>query len=373
MKILRKACALALAFAFLMSLSGCMLLREGQKETISVAPISAGESDYQKKLNEVISILDQYYIDGYNTSRLGDYLAAAAVEASGDRWSYYMTAAEYTAKKQENNNAYVGIGVTVSKDETGYHITDVTPNGSAQEAGILIDDYIVGVNGEDALSMEIDSLKNLIRGEEGTTVTLTILRGEDRFDVTVTRKLVKIEVVTYELLDDQVGYIKIAQFSNDVASMTISAIEDLIAKGATGLVFDLRYNPGGFKNELVELLDYLLPAGALFRSVDYQGKELVDTSDSDCLKMPMAVLVNQDSYSAAEFFAAALQEYDWAEVVGTKTIGKANYQQTFELSDGSAVAVSTGHYQTPKGVTLEGIGITPDIVIEVDDDTYYDI
>ena len=123
----------------------------------------------------------------------------------------------------------------------------------------------------------------------------------------------------------------------------------------------------------MELLDYLLPEGPLFRSVDYKGNEDIDYSDAACVELPMAVLVNGDSYSAAEFFAVALQEYGVGTVVGTQTVGKANYQQTFVLSDGSAVAVSTGHYQTPHGVTLAGVGITPDIPVEVDDDTYLKI
>ena len=154
---------------------------------------------------------------------------------------------------------------------------------------------------------------------------------------------------------------------------TIAAIEDLRAKGAKSLIFDLRFNPGGMKTELVTILDYLLPEGPLFRSVDYQGHEEVDYSEESCLEMPMAVIINDDSYSAAEFFAAALQEYDWAEIVGTKTCGKANYQQTFRLSDGSAVAVSTGHYQTPNGVTLADVGVTPDVIVEVDEETYWNL
>ena len=144
-------------------------------------------------------------------------------------------------------------------------------------------------------------------------------------------------------------------------------------RGATALIFDLRFNPGGMKDELVKVLDYLLPEGPLFRSVNYKGEEEVDYSDEDCLDMPMAVIINDDSYSAAEFFAAALQEYEAAVIVGTQTCGKANYQQTFRLSDGSAIAISTGHYQTPNGVTLDGIGVTPDIIVEVDEDTYLDL
>ena len=200
-----------------------------------------------------------------------------------------------------------------------------------------------------------------------------VQRGGETFDVTVTRATIEVEVVRAELLDGGVGYLKINNFDSGCAEKSIAAIESLQEQGATSLLFDVRFNPGGHKDELVELLDYLLPEGPLFRSVDYKGNEDIDYSDASCVELPMAVLVNGDSYSAAEFFAAALQEYGVGTVVGTQTVGKANYQQTFVLSDGSAVAVSTGHYQTPHGVTLAGVGITPDIPVEVDDDTYLKI
>ena len=152
---------------------------------------------------------------------------------------------------------------------------------------------------------------------------------------------------------------------------TIAAIDDLMDRNVKGIIFDLRYNPGGRKADLVEILDYILPEGPLFRSVDYLGVESVDRSGGESvIHLPMVVMVNQDSYSAAEFFAAALQEYDWATVVGSQTVGKGNYQQTFTLSDGSAVAISTGHYSTPEGVNLEGVGVTPDVTVDVDQETY---
>lgn len=202
---------------------------------------------------------------------------------------------------------------------------------------------------------------------------MTLRRGDTQFDVSVERATIEIKVVSYELLDDGIGYIKINNFDTNCSRDAIAAIEALQTEGATSLIFDLRFNPGGMKNELVRLLDYLLPEGPLFHSVNYLGKEDVDYSDEDYLNLPMAVLVNEDSYSAAEFFAAALQEYEAGVVVGTQTCGKGNYQQTFQLSDGSAVAVSTGHYQTPNGVNLAGSGVTPDIVVEVDEETYLNL
>lgn len=372
---LRMLCVL---LAAMLLLSGCTFRFDAfdRSETEQVEADTAAQEDYHEKLDEIVALLNEVYVDGYDTDKLGDYLAQAAVAATGDRWSYYVSAEDYDAFVESNENAYVGIGVTVESSDDltdGVQITKVTPNSPAEEAGLEADDRIYAVEGETVESLGLDETKNRIRGEEGTEVTLTILRGEKKFDVTVKRASVEVEVVKYSMLDGSIGYIKINNFEANSADRTIEAIDALRGQGAKALVFDLRFNPGGRKDELVRVLDELLPEGPLFRSVDYKGNESVDYSDADCVELPMAVLVNGDSYSAAEFFAAALQEYDWATVVGTKTCGKANYQQTFRLSDGSAVAVSTGHYQTPHGVTLANVGVTPDEIVEVDNKTYLEL
>lgn len=372
---LRMLCVL---LAAMLLLSGCTFRFDAfdRSETEQVEADTAAQEDYHEKLDEIVALLNEVYVDGYDTDKLGDYLAQAAVAATGDRWSYYVSAEDYDAFVESNENAYVGIGVTVESSDDltdGVQITKVTPNSPAEEAGIEADDRIYAVEGETVESLGLDEAKNRIRGEEGTEVTLTILRGEKKFDVTVKRASVEVEVVKYSMLDGSIGYIKINNFEANSADRTIEAIDALRGQGAKALVFDLRFNPGGRKDELVRVLDELLPEGPLFRSVDYKGNESVDYSDANCVELPMAVLVNGDSYSAAEFFAAALQEYDWATVVGTKTCGKANYQQTFRLSDGSAVAVSTGHYQTPHGVTLANVGVTPDEIVEVDNKTYLEL
>jgi carboxyl-terminal processing protease len=162
-----------------------------------------------------------------------------------------------------------------------------------------------------------------------------------------------------------VGYIVIDNFHEGAAQDTIAEIESMMAQGATKLLFDVRNNPGGYVSEMVELLDYLLPAGPLFQSVSSAGLKGVEKSDADCLKMPMAVLINGNTYSAAELFAAVLVEYDWAVTVGTPTTGKAYYQKTIELGDGSAVQLSIGAYTTPNGVNLTEVGgLTPDVQVD---------
>ena len=176
-------------------------------------------------------------------------------------------------------------------------------------------------------------------------------------------------MAAYEMLENNVGLITIFNFDSRCAEETIAAIESLMKNGAEKLIFDVRYNPGGYASELVELLDYLLPEGELFRTVRYDGKEDVDMSDAECLELPMVVLVNEGSYSAAEFFAAALSEYEAATVIGEQTVGKGYFQTTYQLSDGSAVSLSIGEYFTPKGKNLANVGVTPDIVLPLDEET----
>lgn len=186
-------------------------------------------------------------------------------------------------------------------------VEEVAAGGPAEEAGIRVGDLLLAVEGEDVLPLGIDGTRNLVRGEEGTHVNMHFSRNGSEYDVSVERRSIETPVVTGELLDGSIGYVKIDNFDERSAAETIAFVKALIGQGAEALLFDVRFNPGGYADELVKVLDYLLPEGDLFRSVDYAGREEVDTSDASCVELPMAVLVNEDSYSAAEFFAAALR------------------------------------------------------------------
>lgn len=324
----------------------------------------------EAKTAEISAYLDRFFIDDYDEEKLADAAASAMVEATGDRWSYYLTAEEKSSYDEQMQNAYVGIGVTITaqKELGGMRIEAVTADGPAEEAGLLTGDIITEVEGEKTLDLGMTGTRTKVRGEEGTFMTLTILRGEESFPVSVERRSIQTPVATYEMLDGQIGYIKIANFDTRCAEETNAAMDELIAQDAKALIFDVRNNGGGYKNELVKVLDKILPEGILFQSEDYQGSKQIDRSDADCIDLPMAVLVNQDSYSAAEFFAAAIQEYDWGTVVGTKTVGKGNFQTAFTLSDGSMLNLSIGKYYTPQGRSLTDTGITPDVEIALSDE-----
>ena len=327
------------------------------------------------KLEQLQELIDYYYIEEADQTVLEDAAAAAMIAATGDRWSYYIPASEFASYLETQENAYVGIGVTitVAEDGSGLQVMEVNPGSSAEEAGMQVDDVIIEIDGHDAAGMTTTGARELVRGKEGTTVQITVRREEQIIPMTVFRRRVEVAVATGLLLEGNTGLISIANFDDRCADETVAAIESLRAQGAEKLIFDVRNNPGGYAHELVKLLDYLLPEGDLFRTVDYAGREAVDRSKEGSLDMPMAVLVNRESYSAAEFFAAAMQEYEAAVIVGEKTSGKGRFQSTFTMDDGSAAAISIGKYYTPKGISLEGVGIMPDVEVSVDEQTFVDI
>lgn len=317
------------------------------------------------KLEQLEALIEEKFIAEADPEILADAAADAMVKATGDRWSYYIPAGEYEAYREQSENAYVGVGMTIqaTEDGSGFLIVDLVSGGPAEEAGLQIKDLLIRVGDTDVRNLTASEVRTLVKGEENTYVSLTILRQGTNETISVERRKVKTPVATFEMLEDQIGLVTIENFDERCAEESIAAIETLLENGAEKLIFDVRHNPGGFADELVKLLDYLLPEGDLFRTVRYDGKEHVDTSDADCLEMPMAVLVNSASYSAAEFFAAALREYEAAVVVGEQTVGKGYFQITYQLSDGSAVALSSGKYFTPKGISLAETGVTPDVVV----------
>ena len=337
-------------------------------------PAGSGISGNYSKLDELQALVDERFIGEIDWKVVEDHAAAGMIAGLGDRWSYYMSAEGYQSYKEQMTNSYVGVGITVTEREDGYlDILEVVENGPARKAGVEPGGIIVRVGEQDIAQIGMDGATSLIKGEEGTDVTLTIRYGEQDRDYTMTRAYFEVPVATWQMLSDGIGLVAIENFDGRCADETIAAIETLLDQGATKLIFDVRNNPGGYKTELCEILDYLLPEGVLFRSEYYDGTTQVDKSDAKCLDIPMAVLINSESISAAEFFAAAMSEYEAATLVGEQTIGKGYFQQAYELSDGSAVGLSVGKYTTPNGVSLANVGITPDVTVEVDEELFWQI
>ena len=337
-----------------------------------------GVANYKmaRKLMEVKEVIDQNYIGETNATDIENGAAAAMVTALGDQWSYYMTPEEYKAYLMYSANEYAGIGVTIQPETTdgGFKIVSVTAQSPAESAGLVAGDVILAVDGTDVSSKTLSEVQQLIRAKLDKTISFSI-RGEDGHTrtVSVDCTVIHTDPVSFRMLENNVGYVQINNFESGCGDSAIKAIDQLLSDGAGALVFDVRNNPGGKLSELITLLDHILPEGDLFVSVDRSGKETVTKSDNVCVKVPMSVIVNANTYSAAEFFAAALHEYDWAMIVGENTTGKGRSQTTELLSDGSAVHISSNKYLTPQRVDLsEQGGLIPDQTVTPGDDPEVD-
>lgn len=330
----------------------------------------SASTDYNK-LEDLENLILTSFAGDADKTKIEDAAADAMVNAMGDRWSYYIPAAELPSFLDNSENAYVGIGVTVqaTDDNSGLMVIAVQPGGPAEEAGVQVGDVIIQVDGESAQDRTVTEISAMIKGEEGTVVSITVLRSGEGITMSMTRKRMETTVASSKLLNEHVGLVTIQNFDERCADETIAAIKALLNQGADMLLFDVRNNPGGYVDELTKILDYLLPEGNLIRTVGTDGSDETVTSDADCVKVPMAVLVNENTYSAAELFAVDLSEYGVARIFGQKTSGKGFFQQVFQFSDGSAAGISVGRYYSSQGNNLEGIGLTPDEEIKLDDES----
>lgn len=301
-------------------------------------------------------------------SKAVDGALGGMVEGLGDRWSYYLDPESYQSTMEHRANNYVGIGVTVSYErEDGLLVQDVTQDGPAQEAGVVAGDVITQVDGTSVAGDARYQATDLIAGEEGTQVELTLLGADGTTrTVTCTRKTLKSSSVSGKMLDNGVGYVRLDNFYAGCADSLRQEVESLMDQGATSLVLDVRSNPGGYVSELIAALDYLLPEGPIFVERPRWGKETVHESDASCVDLPMVVMVDANSYSAAELFAAQLRESAQVPIVGEVTSGKGYAQLTFHLVNGGGLGLSVSAYCTGSGHSLIGEGITPDVELSLD-------
>lgn len=313
-------------------------------------------------LLEGMALVNTRFVGEYEKEEVLDSAMSGMISGLGDRWSYYLSPERYQAEQERRANSYVGIGVTVDySSEEGLTIQAVTEGGPAQEAGLTPGEIITAVDGQSIAGDKRYEATELIQGKENTAVILTLLGtdGESR-EAEVTRRSIETDPVAYEMLENGTGYIRVENFFRRSADQVKAAVEDLQSQGAKALVFDMRNNGGGYLDELIPMLDSLLPEGPIFRTRSRSGTEKVEESDAECVDLPMAVLVNEDTYSAAEIFAAELQEWGAAVVVGTPTSGKGYSQQLYPLFNGGAVGISTAEYFTGEGKSLVGTGLTLD-------------
>ncbi|MCL2842700.1 MAG: S41 family peptidase [Oscillospiraceae bacterium] len=324
-----------------------------------------------KQLQEVREIISYSYVGKVDETALTELALAATVAALEDPWSFYLNQEQYEAHLNSIGNRQQGIGIYLERDEETNEVTvlEVMPGSPAEEAGLQPRDSIVMLEGQPTAPLETDEVRELIGANYGGTVTLEVRNpaGEMR-TVVVEVRAFDVNPVAFKMLEDNVGYIRIANFDLRSGEETIEAIETLQEEGAAGLVFDVRNNPGGRVNELLMILDHLLPKGELFVFADYTGREKIHYSGPKYLDIPIVVLVNEHAFSAAEFFAAILQETDRATIVGMPTTGKGRSQILIPLTGGGAINLSTSRYLTPGRIDLHEVGgISPDVEVEQED------
>lgn len=325
--------------------------------------------DTVKKINELGTYIDYYYYDDVEEQELRDGLYAGLLEGVGDKYSVYYNADEYADLQVSTTGQYYGIGAGLSQNKTTMEVTvnKIYEGTPSEAAGMKKDDVILSVDGTEATSMELTNLVKLIRGDEGTTVHIEIYRPstEENLSFDVERADVTLPSVSSQMLENSIGYILIDSFETDTAKQFEQALADLQAQGMKSLIVDVRYNPGGMLTSVVQILDDILPEGLLVYIEDKYGNRQDYNSDGGTyLDCPIAVLMNENSASAAEIFAGAIKDYDYGTLIGTTTYGKGIVQTIFPLEDGDAVKITTAKYFTPKGNYIHGVGIDPDIELE---------
>lgn len=373
---------------FLFVILGAVLLfvesRIDNNQSSSAKEISSEENDTEEKnevpyedivqkLEYLQMLVDNYYLEDIDKISFADGIYKGFIASLEDPYSTYYTKEEYSALMESSSGVYCGIGATVSQDTKTGVITIVKPfkDSPAYKSGILPGDIIYKVNGEDVTGVDLSEVVSNMKGVEGTTVDITIIREDkvDPMEFTITRKKIEIPTIEYKMLDNKIGYIIITEFDEITVEQFIAAVNELEDDGMKGLVVDVRNNPGGLLDSVVKILDRLLPPELIVYTEDKNNNRDEEKAvDKKKINVPMAVLINGQSASAAEIFAGTLQDYKTATIIGTTSFGKGIVQKVIPLSDGTAVKLTISKYYTPNGRNIHGTGITPDIEIDLDEE-----
>ena len=324
-----------------------------------------------KEIHEKLGLLEYYirghYLDEIDEKQLEDYLYYGLVAGLGDPYAAYYNEKETQSMIDSSSGSYCGIGTVFSQNMTTGIVTvsQVYEGCPSYEAGILPGDILYKVNGEDVTGQDLTNVVTKIKGEEGTEVTITMIRGEEEIDFTMERRTIEVPTIEHEMLENSVGYICIAEFDGVTSEQFHEALVDLQSQEMKSLIIDLRNNGGGSVEAVCKIADELLPEGPIVFT-EYKGEDWEErSSDSECIGLPMAVLMNENSASASEILAGALQDYEEAVIVGTQSYGKGIVQSVIDLRDGTALKITTAKYYTPDGNNIHEIGITPDVEIDL--------
>lgn len=325
------------------------------------------------KLSQLKGLIDENYLGKADGEELKEGIYKGYLEALDDPYSIYYDAQETKQLNERLSGQFNGIGALLTQDKDTGVITliRIYKDSPAMDAGLKDGDILYQIEGRDVTGEDLNQVVNDIKGDRGTKVNLTVIRGSDdqQITVNVTRDVVEKQTVDSRMLEDGIGYLAVSEFDSVTYSQYKEALDDLENQGAGSLVIDLRNNPGGNLDIVCEMLDLILPKGVIVYTEDKNGERKEYTSDSNQqVKMPIAVLMNGQSASASEIFAAAVQDYDRGEIVGTQSYGKGVVQKLYDLMDGSCVKLTSAEYFTPKGRRINGKGVTPDVEVEYEYD-----
>lgn len=352
---------------------------DSKNVTRAVGADSVVNEETEKKLSAIEDVIQEYYYQDadIDVEAMTEGMYAGMVDALGDPYSVYYTEEEWQDLMQETEGIYYGIGAYLMIDPaTGLaKISGVIENTPAQEAGLRAEDLIYMVDDEPTAGLELSEVVSRVKGEEGTTVRLTIYReGEsDYLEIDVERRKIESPTVSYEMLEDNIGYIQITEFDDVTTDQFTEALAVIKGNHAKGLILDLRGNPGGSLNVVVDIARELLPKGLIVYTEDKYGeRDEYHCDGRKELDIPLVVLVNGNSASASEILAGAIKDYKKGVLVGTTTFGKGIVQRVLPLTDGTALKLTISAYYTPGGNNIHGVGIEPDVVCEFDSDAYYE-
>lgn len=313
------------------------------------------------------------YVNQTDDVNLIDGAIDGMVKSLGDPHSNYLSPKMYQSLKEQTQGSFAGIGVVMGMDNNkNINIVAVMEDSPGQKAGLAEGDQIIAVDGTPVTEMAFDEVAAHVRGEPGTDVVLTIMRDGAQQDYTITRDNIKLKTVGHEMLDNNIGYIQIVSFSEDTAQEFMDAYTDLQNQGMQGLVLDLRNNPGGLLTACVDIAKNLVPKGDIVSIVDKDGNKEVYSSDLEQVPYPVAVLINKNSASASEILSGAIQDTKSGVIIGETSYGKGSVQTILPMMDDDAVKLTIAKYYTPSGRSIDGVGITPDIEVKLDEGSTVD-
>ena len=339
------------------------------KETMLHSTVGSGFMTKHgvEKVNLLSDVIDQYYYKDITDEEKMEGIYKGLMSSTNDKYTDYYSPKEFKDLMVTMEGDYGGIGATLSQDKATKEVSvvEVYEGSRAARAGLERGDIVISVDAPLGTDASLDDFVPRIRGEEGTSIEMVYKRGDQEKTIEITREEVIVPSVSHRMLDDKIGYIRISSFVNGTQKDFEDALADLQSQGMQGIVFDMRDNGGGMVDSVVAILDDILPAGTVVYTMDKSGKREDYTSDdAKKIDIPVTVLVNENTASAAEIFTGAIRDFNYGTIIGTNTFGKGIVQSTVPLSDGSAVKITVATYYTPSGECIHEKGIKPDIELE---------